>query len=144
MLWALRMNPIGRGATDEDGEAVAEAIQQPGRVRDQLTSGLYQPQQAGEPLYDLEQAFTLAIEAKPLYERIRQAVREGTLAAARPKHLADEAHAQGVISEQEFELLRKADRARRQDVAVDAFDLSEMPMNLPRPEPRPRQTEAAD
>lgn len=144
LLLMLRLNPVGRGPSDEIGRRIARALQTPGELRDRLTAGIYLPQQEGQALYDLERSFELAIEAQPLYGRIRDAARSGLLEAERPKHLVRAAREQGVLSEEEFELLLEADRARRTAVAVDAFDLNELPMNLPDPQAGAHKSEAAD
>lgn len=144
LLWSLRLNPLGAGASDEIGRAIAEALQQPGQTRDQLTDGIFMPQAEGEPLHDLERAFELAVQARPLYAKIRDAVRSGELETDRPKHLVEAARQAGVLSGGEYELLLRAEQARRDAVAVDAFDLDELPMNLPSPQTSAREPQAAD
>ncbi len=134
LLLSLRLNPLGRGPSDDLGKSVAEALQTPGAVRDLLTHGIFVPHHEGDPLYDLDQAFQLAEQAQPLYAEIRAAVRRDELEPLRPKHLAQTAREQGVLTPEEFELLERAERARKRVLAVDAFDLDEMPMNLPVPQ----------
>ena len=136
--WWLRLNPIGQEPSDALGKEVANALQEPGERRDRLTAGIFLPEGAHsgkeEPLAQLERAFTLARESQPLYRKIRDAVRAGELPKARPKRLVDDALAAGVITEEEHEKLEEAEAARVEAVAVDAFDLEEMPVHTPAPQ----------
>lgn len=145
LLLSLRLNPLGSGPSDELGESVAAALQRPGTVRNQLTQGIFTPEQEGEPLFELERAFELAVKAQPLYAEIRAAMRRGELRPLRPKHLVRAARDEGVLSSEEFELLERAERARKRAVSVDAFGLDQMPMNLPDPQSDPeREPQAVD
>lgn len=131
IAWWARANPIGRGPSDRLGEQVAGALQHPGELREALTVGIFVPEDTGETLGQLELAFELAVESQPLFDRIRAAARSGELPKDRPTRLVEAAHEAGVIDEEEYDLLQRAERAREQAVRVDDFDLEEMPVNLP-------------
>ncbi len=119
-LWA-RLNPFGTGPHDEDGAACARVLLSPSAQRDRLTAEIYLPQEAHEPLAQLERALHLATDAGPLLERIRQASRAGTLARGAPESLLGAAVGAGVITPAEARLVEDAAAARRQTIAVDSF-----------------------
>ena len=141
VLWWLRLNPIGQEPSDALGKELADALQEPGGRRDRLTAGIFLPDEAlsgrDEPLAQLERAFVLAREGRPLYRKIRDAVKAGELPKARPKRLVDEALAANVITDEEYDVLKEAEAARMEAVRVDAFDLEEIPVHTAAP-----QTEA--
>jgi acyl-CoA dehydrogenase len=83
----------------------------------------------------LERAFELAHESRPLFAKIGDAVRAGELKKARPKKVIDDALDAGVINEEEHKLLRETEEARLKVIEVDAFDLDELPVQLPGPQP---------
>jgi acyl-CoA dehydrogenase len=119
-----------RPPSDRVGHRVAQAMQQPGKGRDRLTRGIFIPTQAGDPLADLERAFQLALKARPLYRRLRQAVKSGDLADLPMEQLIPKAYEMDLIDKNERELLLEADGAGRKAIAVDAFDLTEVPVRL--------------
>ena len=131
-----RLNAIGRGPSDARVRDVAQALQDAGEARDRLTEGVYVPSDHDEPVARLERAFALALEAAPVWATVRQALSEGTIEAERAKHAATAACEAGIIDEEECELAERADEARLDVVAVDSFDLEEMPVEL---EPAGRQ-----
>ena len=133
-----RLNPIGLAPSDELGREVAEAMMTPGPAREALVSGTFLPEDEDiGPLSDFERAFRLAHETEELFSRIRAAIRDGTLEPDEPKRLGDEACRAGVFDEEECERFVAAEEARREVVAVDAFDLDELPVQLPAAGPRP-------
>ena len=48
-----------------------------------------------------------------------------------PPRLVEAAYKAGVIDDKEYELLKLAEEAREEAVRVDAFDLDEMPLDVP-------------
>jgi acyl-CoA dehydrogenase len=123
-LWA-RMNPLGVGPSDADGGAVARILLGPSAQRDRLTEGAYAPADPGDPLARLERAFTLAAEAAPVLDRIRQAIRKRVLAKDDPEALVGPAVAASVVSAQEADLVRAAAAARLEAIQVDSFSAEE-------------------
>lgn len=129
--WWIRGNPVGRDPSDRLGAEVARALQEPGAVRDEVTAGIFVPEGEDDPLAVLERAFRLAHESEPAMDAVKRAVRDGTLDATVPKHTVDQALDRGVIDEEAYARLVEAERLRREVVAVDAFDLDELPVTLP-------------
>lgn len=129
-LW-LRLNPLGRKPSDKLGSRVARAMQETGAARDALTDGIYIPREPSEPLSKLERAFTLALESQPVFKKLRQATKSGDLdKSLSAEALMQQARDKAIITEDEFELLQQTETARTEAVQVDAFDLSELPVQM--------------
>jgi acyl-CoA dehydrogenase len=120
-----RLNAIGEMPADDLGGALARAIQEKDGAREWLTEDLYVPEDADQPLGELEHAFRLSREAYHVGQKIKDAIRDGTLPKKRPHHLLDPAVEQGVITEDERDLVHRADEARKQYVQVDEVDVEE-------------------
>ena len=125
-LWS-RLNRISSMPSDELGGAVARAIQTPGRQRDELTAGIYLPTDPKEPLSRLERAFTLSHRSEAIDAKIRSAIVAGTLPRDRPARLVTQAVEAGVLDDEDVRILREAEEARQQAIAVDSFDPKEYP-----------------
>lgn len=128
-----RMNPIGTGPSDGRLRQLAEALQEDGPARQRVTAGIYLPTDTDEPLARLERAFELAHRSRPVWEKIRDALRRGEIEARRPKHAAREACRLGIIDDDECALLERTEDARREAISVDAFDLDDMPVQVEPP-----------
>ena len=118
-----RLNTIGDLPSDDLGGTIARAIQEKDGAREWLTEDLYVPEDTDQPLGELEHAFRLSREAYHVGQKIKDAVRDGTLPKKRPHQLLDAAVEQGVITEEERALVHRADAAREQYIQVDEFDL---------------------
>jgi len=129
VAWWARVNALGTKPDDRVGAQIAGTLQQPGGPRDALTAGIFLPEDEKEPLGQLEQAFNLAIQSQPVYERIREAIRSGKLPKDNPTRLVDAAYEAGVINNEEHDLLQRTEQAREEAVRVDDFSLEEMPVN---------------
>jgi acyl-CoA dehydrogenase len=110
---------------DELGGTIAQAIQEKDGAREWLTEDLYVPNDRDEPLGELEWAFRLSWDAYQVGQKIKDAIREGTLPRKRPRQLLDRAYEEGVITAEERDLVPRAEAAREQYVQVDDFDLEE-------------------
>ena len=121
-----RLNTIGEMPDDELGGALARAIQEKDGAREWLTEDLYVPEEdTDQPLGQLEHAFRLSRDAYHVGQKIKDAIREGTLPKQRPHQLLDAAVEQGVITDDERDLVHRADEARERYIQVDEFDLEE-------------------
>jgi acyl-CoA dehydrogenase len=134
--WFLRriIFPLGRPyvvPSDELGHEVAKLVIEPSATRDRLTAGMHVPRTENEPIGVLE----LGLEARMAVERIveeklRPAVKAGTLAGKTPEEWAPAALAQGLISAEEFAQFARAKRLADEAIRVDHFPqdlgLSEM------------------
>ncbi|MFB6097807.1 MAG: acyl-CoA dehydrogenase domain-containing protein, partial [Salinibacter sp.] len=120
-----RLNTIGSMPDDDLGGTIAQAIQEKDGAREWLTEDLYVPDDTDQPLGELEHAFRLSRDAYHVGQKIKDAIRDGTLPKKRPHQLLDEAVAEGVISDEERALVRRADEARERYIQVDEFALEE-------------------
>lgn len=129
ITWWSRMNSMGQAASDRIEHKIAMAIQTPGETRDRLTSSIFMPRDAHEPLHELETAFTLCVQSEALSRKIGKAVRAQKLKKAPIPQLVKDALAAGVITQAEFDTLAKAEAARAAVVKVDDFGLEEYTAN---------------
>ncbi|WP_198598683.1 acyl-CoA dehydrogenase [Salinibacter altiplanensis] len=120
-----RLNTIGEMPGDDLGGTLARAIQQKEGARTWLTEDLYVPDDADQPLGELEHAFRLSRDAYHVGQKIKEAVRAGQLPKQRPPQLLEEAVKADVITEQERDLVHRADEARERYIQVDDFGLEE-------------------
>lgn len=125
MMMRVITMPLGRrfGAPSHRLERkVAQTIFNAGEVRDRLTEGIFLPKAQSEPLARLEEAFHAVIKAEPLELKIREARREGKLAASTPEALLKEAVEKNVLKPEEAEHLMAAEALRREVLSVDDFE----------------------
>jgi len=111
--------------SDDLGGTIAQGIQKKDGDREWLTEDLYVPETTDQPLGELEEAFRLSREAYHVGQKIKDAVRDGRLPKKRPHQLLDEARDEGIITDEEYDLVRRADEAREQYIQVDSFELDE-------------------
>ena len=117
----LRLNPIGRAPGDELDVAAAACIQQPGAQLDRLTAVQFQAPESDRGAGRLRKAFRLDAEARPLLKRIRDAARDGRIAAGEPDAMLAAASEAGVLTADEAALVRDARDAKLAAVEVDHF-----------------------
>jgi len=109
------------GVADRTRRAIAEAVSSSGGLRDRLTAGMYLDFSAGDVTGCLEHALVLAEQVEGLQKRLRQAQREGRLAAEPGKALWQSALAAGILEQGEAERMREHEAAVERVIAVDAF-----------------------
>lgn len=136
-----RINRLSSEPSDYLGHKVAQAMQQPGATRDRLTPTIYIPEDKEEALGRYEYALHSLKEAEPVYKKIHKATKKKELPKTQPRFVIDEAREKGIISEEEAELIRKAEDARVDLVQVDEFTLEEYQNQTPAP---PKREEAAE
>lgn len=111
--------------SDALGQAVAQAITQPGGARDRLTRGVYVPTDAHEPVGAIEAAFTATLATREIDARIRQFEKSGKLGAADPlanaRDIAQAVHAAGGIDDADYQRVTERNVLRDRVIAVDDF-----------------------
>lgn len=128
MAFWSRLNPIGYEPSDALGGAVARIAQKRGKMRHDLTKGIYIPTDSStEQLARLELAFQLVRESQPLYDRIALAVRKKELPQAPTARLFELAYEGGLIAKAEYDLAIRTEVARHEAITVDAFDEENFP-----------------
>ena len=120
--------PTGRSLRPPDddlGARVAGGLLEDAEQRLALTADIYIPA-AGEPgLGRLEEALDKAVQVRPIRDKLRRAVRDGTLAKELDEALAETALDQGVIDEGERRSLKEFDEIRTDVIQVDVFEAEE-------------------
>lgn len=123
-IWG-RLNPIGTYPSDKLGHKIASAMQRVGEHRDHLTSDIYIPQNPTEAVGKYEYAMKFIYDASPVYRNILKAIKKRELPKAPVLSLIDQAIVKGIISDEEADLIRKAEAARNDAIQVDDFTLDE-------------------
>ncbi|MBC7281997.1 acyl-CoA dehydrogenase [Hoeflea sp.] len=113
-----------RGPSDDLTRECAELLLTPSPTRDRLTRGV-RAVRGGGALKTLEDAFAHVAETEPLRRKLRDA-----------KVSVDEAVANGTLTAEEADLLRKAEALVAEVVAVDDFDPADILRNQYVDEPR--------
>jgi acyl-CoA dehydrogenase len=131
-LWS-RMNPIGTGPSDREGHQIAQMIQEHGGVRDALTTGMFIPTDEEDPLAHLDRTLVLVEEAAPVAKKIRSARKAGEIEKEPADTLTERALEAEIITEDEADLLSRAEEARYRAIQVDAFDLDDYYRKTPAP-----------
>ncbi|MCB9889618.1 MAG: acyl-CoA dehydrogenase [Planctomycetes bacterium] len=135
-LWG-RLNPIGSPPSDRLGSKVARTLQTAGAVRDRLTDGIFVPQGEEEHLATLENALLLHWQADAVAQKLKAAVRGQRIPKGPPEVTLAKAVEAGVLSHEECELLRTAERARTDAITVDSFSLEDYFASAVEPESAP-------
>lgn len=120
LLW-WRLNAFSHGPTDAAARRVARLMQTPGTQRDRMTRGCFVSRAGDQAMGRLQRAFALVSEADPAATRLARAVRAGKLPGG-PDLLPSAVRA-GIISEEERDLVERAEAARWEAIQVDAFDV---------------------
>ena len=125
--WVLRLFIFPRGRTyktpsDEIAQRVVELVTTPGEARERLSEIAYTTLEPGNPLGKLQEALELAHEHAPLEKRLRQAHKEGLIAADYLGLQIDEAEKAQVVSKAEANSLRDYHDKVTDLLNVDDFD----------------------
>ncbi|TYP92751.1 acyl-CoA dehydrogenase [Fodinibius salinus] len=129
-LWS-RVNRIGSRPSDKLGHKVAQAMQKRGAQRDRMTDGIYMPEDIDQAMGRYEHALESLEKAEPVYKKIHKATKKKELPKTQPRFVIDEAKEKGIITDEEAELIRKAEDARVELVQVDEFTLEEYENQTP-------------
>lgn len=120
--------PFGRRIgkpSDKTEHAIAQMLQTPSTARSRLGYGQYLTREEGSLFGDLEQTLDDVLASEPIFERIFKH-KKAKLPFTRLDVLADEALAEGIINEEEANLLRKTEAGRLRTINVDDFDHEEL------------------
>ncbi|MEW6984431.1 acyl-CoA dehydrogenase FadE [Colwelliaceae bacterium 6471] len=120
--------PFGKWLTkpsDKLDQQVAQILMTPSDARTRLGHGQYLTNSAHNPVGQLEQAFTDILACEPIFNKICLALDEQFPFYQLDK-LADKGLAAKAITEEEAELLRRAEQERLTVINVDDFDSDEL------------------
>jgi acyl-CoA dehydrogenase len=110
--------------SDRVGHEVARTLISPCPSRERLTADCHLPATADEPVGALELALNATIEAEPIEARIREAQKKGWFEdnpKANVRDIATAAFEAGVITAEEYEVMRKRNQLRDIVIRVDDF-----------------------
>lgn len=127
VVWLIRFLsfPFGRPYSPPDDRLIHQAAQvllsdSPFRAR--LTSGIYINQDQEDPTGRIELAFKAVLKAQPVEAKLQLAQKKNQLPKGSYASLLEEALKACIITEQEAELLKVAEKARFKAISVDDFD----------------------
>ncbi|MDP1537937.1 MAG: acyl-CoA dehydrogenase [Burkholderiales bacterium] len=130
VAWVLRglvfplLMPYGREFApprDPLGHQVVGLMMTPGPARERLTRGVFVSANDNDAVRALESALVAVIAAEPVDGKLRQAQQAGRIAGRHAEQIAAEGLRSGIITQAEFDLLRRAATLRRQVIMVDDF-----------------------
>src|SRR4029079_11651067 len=128
VTWVRWMRPVlfppgseRRPPKDRLTSRVSRSTLEGGAGRERLSRDIFVPATPTPGLGLLEDALQKTLEARPVEEKLRQAVRERRLPRAPLRELIPGALAANIISELEARRLESAMAARTEAVQVDAF-----------------------
>jgi acyl-CoA dehydrogenase len=121
--------PIGKpNAPPQDGLVgeLAHLLLHENLTRDRLTSGIYVNTNSNDATGRIETAFKAVLDAADASAKIHAAQKNGKLVKGSPESVVNFAVEQNIISNEESELLRKAETARLVAISVDHFNKDEL------------------
>jgi acyl-CoA dehydrogenase len=126
-----RLNRIGKSPSDDLGHKIAQAMQLTGDQRDRMSDGIYIPHTRDEAMGKYEYGLKLVTESAEIYKKLYKATKSGELKKDTALNQVEPALKNGVISNEEADLVRKTEEARLDAVLVDEFTLEEYDHDLP-------------
>ncbi|WP_211162274.1 acyl-CoA dehydrogenase, partial [Aromatoleum petrolei] len=129
LLRRIVVFPLGRPyvvPSDQLGHEVAKLLIAPSATRDRLTSDVYLTDDVEEPVGAVEAALAATIAAEPVEAKVRQAQKAGRfepglLVGGGVDALWQRAYESGVITADEFALLKRRGELRDKVIRVDDF-----------------------
>lgn len=132
-LLRLAVFPTGRSErapNDRLGHKVAALMLSPSETRDRLTRGIYKSDRSGHPIGVMESLLPKVIAAEPLDRKLLKALRSGEIGGYTYEDQVGQAHAKGLLSEQEVDLLLEVRQRSLEIVSVDDFDHKDLQAGL--------------
>ncbi len=127
VAWILRplvlpYGPTRKMPSDVLGAQVANALLEGDERRERLTADIFVPKDDAPGLGLLERAMEMAVDARPVVAKIRDAIQTGMVEKTPAETLAEQALEADIITSNEKGALDAADAARLKAVQVDWFD----------------------
>ena len=123
---------------DAMGQACAKLLLEPSAARERLTQGMYVSKSTQDAIGRLEDALPKVIAAETLDRRLVKLVDEYPLLHGDLEAQIKIALEKNILSAAEAKLVRIADAARRDVIAVDDFPAGNIGRSLPRPARKPQ------
>ena len=123
VAWYMRLNALSKAPNDVYSKELAHKILFDGNEREELTEGIYIPDDKESSLGRLEHAFKLSRKAEGIASKVKKEVKSGKL--NKGESLYDDALQSGLINEEEYALIQEAKRIREETIMVDEFKLTD-------------------
>ena len=107
--------------SDELNQQCAQLLLSPSAARDRLTAGMYLPTSEADPTGQLEAALLATIACEPIEKKLREAVRNGSLARRMQEDFATLAFEKGLITSEEHTAWKRKETLRKGVIKVDDF-----------------------
>ncbi len=120
-----RLNRLVAPASDKDIQLVASILKTPGSQRDRLTEGMYISSSHERPTGRLDRAMLASVETEKASALLKKASRKGDLPRGPLDAQLSQAVEKGMLSQDEADAVREAERLRDDAIQVDAFPLDE-------------------
>lgn len=120
--WYARLNSLSTPPSDKDHIRVSQTLLRADELRERLTDGIFIPQDSSQSLYNIEKAFAQVEQTLPIKRKIKKAIRAKTLPKAPLTTLFDKALEEGVITQDELELLKSTQILSDEVVQVDSYE----------------------
>lgn len=124
LRWWSRLNFLGLAPTDRLTHRVASALLDNQEIRDRLTYGMYVTDDPTQAIGRLERAYKTIKEAEGAEKKVRKAVKARTL-KKKSKTLLEDALKASVISQAEYDLIKRAEALRYDAIQVDDYTQEE-------------------
>ena len=111
---------------DRTDTAVADLVCADSGTRQRLVKGIFTEVLPNNPLGHVNAVFLDSLKNRPLYERLREAVKAGTIAKLQGTALVEAGREAGVLSDTEAHALLEFDKALMEVIHVDDFAESEL------------------
>lgn len=119
----LRINPLSNGPSDSEDRAAAAAIQSPGEQYQRIAlGGLGSPAPESPGMGRLLNAWRLVCEAQAPTFKVKKALHKKQIKAASLLEAVPEAVKAGIVTNDEAEQIKRAEKARLDAIQVDVFD----------------------
>lgn len=137
--------PLGKAQklpSDKLDSKVAQLIQQPSETRDRIGRGQYLTPSEHNPHGLMEEALLDILAAEPLFDRICR-LYEKKFSFTQLDKLADKALADKRVTQEEADILRKAEQSRLRSINVDEFDFDALAVPAKKPKTDKVKTDKA-
>ena len=123
-IWS-DVNSVTENIDDTLIDKVAEAILKDGSARNNLTQGIYLPEDRQQHISRLEYAFQVILRSENSERKIRNAIRKKQLPKNKIRFVIDEALKKHIISQKEYNELKQSSELRLDAIQVDSFSQEE-------------------
>lgn len=123
-VWS-NLNALAGEANDQHTHKIAKMILADSEVRTRHTEGIFIPKNTVEQLGKLDHTFKVVKQAEATEQKVRKAMRAKQIPKAKGRAAFQNALEKGVITQDEFNTLLKADELRYEAIQVDSFSQEE-------------------